>query len=75
MSPQSRVRQRQSVPGWVREGARIHDPLEGRTGVVQFIGDFEDPNTRVVTQNEIFARPEGGGVEWVVKDPSSLERG
>ncbi|MER7112433.1 hypothetical protein [Streptomyces sp. NPDC000229] len=75
MSPQSRNLQRQTVPGWVREGTRIHDPLERRTGIVQFIGEFEDPRTHVVIQNAVFARPEGGGVEWVVEDPSSLERG
>ncbi|MBO0653574.1 hypothetical protein J1792_12490 [Streptomyces triculaminicus] len=75
MSPQSRNRQRQTIPGWVSEGTLIHDPLKRRTGVVQFIGEFEDPKTRVVIQNAVFARPEGGGVEWVVEDPSSLERG
>ncbi|WP_328789265.1 MULTISPECIES: hypothetical protein [unclassified Streptomyces] len=75
MSTKSRIRQRQTVPGWVSEGTRIHDPLRGCTGIVQFIGEFEDPKTRVVMQNAVFARPEGGGVEWVVEDPSSLERG
>ncbi|MDX2389525.1 MULTISPECIES: hypothetical protein [unclassified Streptomyces] len=75
MSTESRNRQRQAVPGWVSEGTRIRDPLRGRTGVVQFIGEFEDPTTRVILQNAVFARPEGGGVEWVVEDPSSLERG
>ncbi|MEU5068931.1 hypothetical protein AB0G95_33370 [Streptomyces virginiae] len=75
MSTKSRNRQRQTVPGWVSEGTRIRDPLNGRTGIVQFIGEFEDPKSRVVMQNAVFARPEGGGVEWVVEDPSSLERG
>ncbi|MFE9468947.1 hypothetical protein ACFYNW_36025 [Streptomyces virginiae] len=75
MSTQNRTRQRRTVPGWVSEGTRIRDPLNGRTGIVQFIGEFEDPKTRVVMQNAVFARPEGGGVEWVVEDPSSLERG
>ncbi|MBT2397481.1 hypothetical protein [Streptomyces sp. ISL-100] len=75
MSPQSRVCQRRAIPGWISEGTRVHDPLKGRTGIVQFIGEFEDPKTRVVTQNAIFARPEGGGVEWVVEDPTNLERG
>ncbi|MEW5531778.1 hypothetical protein [Streptomyces virginiae] len=75
MSTQSRNRQRQTMPGWVSEGTRIRDPLRGRTGIVQFIGEFEDPKTRVVMQNAVFVRPEGGGVEWVVEDPSSLERG
>ncbi|WP_311137308.1 hypothetical protein [Streptomyces sp. I6] len=63
------------MPSWVREGTRIRDPLSGRTGIVQFIGEFEDPKSRVVMQDAVFARPEGGGVEWVVEDPSSLERG
>ncbi|AYV32604.1 hypothetical protein OHU17_36300 (plasmid) [Streptomyces goshikiensis] len=75
MSTKSRFRQRQTVPGWVSEGTRIRDPLNGRTGIVQFIGEFEDPKSRVVMQNAVFVRPEGGGVEWVVEDPSSLERG
>ncbi|MFB7260750.1 hypothetical protein ACFCXH_01095 [Streptomyces nojiriensis] len=75
MSTQSRERECQTVPGWVSEGTLIRDPLRGRTGIVQFIGEFEDPKTRVVLQNAVFARPEGGGVEWVVEDPFSLERG
>ncbi|MER5933066.1 hypothetical protein [Streptomyces sp. NPDC002054] len=75
MPTQSRIRQRQTVPGWVSEGTHIHDPLRGCTGIVQFIGEFEDPKSRVVMQNAVFVRPEGGGVEWVVEDPSSLERG
>ncbi|QCW78539.1 hypothetical protein EQG64_17650 [Streptomyces sp. S6] len=75
MSTKSRNRQRQTVPGWVSEGTRIRDPLNGRTCIVQFIGEFEDPKSRVVMQNAVFARPEGGGAEWVVEDPSSLERG
>lgn len=61
MSPKSRLRQRQNIPGWVSEGTRIIDPLKGLTGIVQFIGEFEDPKTRVVIQNAVFARPEGGG--------------
>ncbi|MEX2984899.1 hypothetical protein [Streptomyces sp. C36] len=74
MSPQSRNRQRQTIPGWASEGTLIHDPLKRRTGVVQFIGEFAYPKTRAVIQNAVFAQPEGGGVEWVVEDPSSLER-
>ncbi|WP_336321073.1 hypothetical protein [Streptomyces lavendofoliae] len=75
MSTKGRNRQRQSVPGWVSEGTLIRDPLIGRTGVVQFIGEFEDPKSRAVMHNAVFVRPEGGGVEWVVEDPSGLERG
>ncbi|MFF8442683.1 hypothetical protein ACF07U_17640 [Streptomyces californicus] len=75
MSTKSRFGQRQTVPGWVSEGTRIRDPLNDRTGIVQFIGEFEGPKSRVVMQNAVFVRPEGGEVEWVVEDPSSLERG
>ncbi|MEO3972859.1 hypothetical protein [Streptomyces sp. CAU 1734] len=72
---QSRFRQRQTAPGWVSEGTRIRDPLNGRTGIVQFIGEFEDPTSRVVMQNAVFVRPEGGRVEWVAEAPSTLEHG
>ncbi|MEU6755543.1 hypothetical protein ACQKM2_08990 [Streptomyces sp. NPDC004126] len=75
MSRPARERQRQTVPGWVSEGTAIKDPIEGKDGIVQFIGEWEDPQTRVVMANAVFARPPGGGVEWVIKDPSSLERG
>ncbi|MFI5619626.1 hypothetical protein [Streptomyces sp. NPDC051567] len=75
MAPQIRPRQRQTVPGWVSEGTLIFDPEEKRRGIVQFIGEWEDAATRVSYANAVFARPEGGGVEWVVEDPSSLERG
>ncbi|MFD9410109.1 hypothetical protein ACFWBN_24280 [Streptomyces sp. NPDC059989] len=68
-------RQKQALPGWVAEGVQIFDPLEKRKGVVQFIGEYEDPATRISYANAVFARPEGGGVEWVVQDPLSLERG
>ncbi|MFJ8232231.1 hypothetical protein ACIQ9E_20040 [Streptomyces sp. NPDC094448] len=62
MSTKSRFRQRQTVPGWVSGDTRIRDPLNGRTGIVQFIGEFEDPKSRVLMQNAVFVRPEGGGV-------------
>ncbi|RKT04384.1 hypothetical protein BX286_2334 [Streptomyces sp. 3211.6] len=74
MSRPGRDRQRQTIPGWVTEGTAITDPLEGRNGIVQWIGEWEDPQTRVVMANAVFVRPPGGGREWVVKDPSSLER-
>ncbi|MFD8144874.1 hypothetical protein [Streptomyces sp. NPDC059708] len=70
-----RPRQRQTVPGWVSEGVKVNDPLEQRTGIVQFIGEWTDPSTHVLMTNAVFVRPEGGGREWIVKDPSSLERG
>ncbi|MGE7390378.1 hypothetical protein ACQKM2_33360 [Streptomyces sp. NPDC004126] len=75
MSRPSRERQRQTVPGWVTEGTAISDPIEGRHGIVQFIGEWQDPATRITMSNAVFARPMGGGREWIVKDPSSLERG
>lgn len=75
MSRPGPERQRQAVPGWVGEGTAIYDPMERKKGYVQFIGEWEDPYTRRVMENAVFARPPGGGKEWVVKDPSSLERG
>ncbi|MFF4368516.1 hypothetical protein [Streptomyces sp. NPDC001594] len=53
----------------------MNDPLEQRNGIVQFIGEWTDPSTHVLMTNAVFVRPAGGGREWVVKDPSSLERG
>lgn len=64
----------QVVPGWVTAGTTVYDPLEQRVGVVQFVGDWEDPATRAVTPNAVFVRPECGGTEWVAKDPCSLCR-
>lgn len=75
MSRPVRERQRRTVPGWVTEGTAIYDPSEGRRGVVQFVGEWQDPATCVVMANAVFVRPEGGGREWIVKDPSRLERG
>ncbi|WP_245691618.1 hypothetical protein [Streptomyces katrae] len=75
VSRPGRERQRQAVPGWVTEGTAIRDPLERKNGIVQFIGEWVDPATRITITNAIFARPPGGGKEWIVKDPSSLERG
>lgn len=74
MARTARPRQKQALPAWLAEGARIFDPLENKKGVVQFIGEYEDPATRLSYANAVFARPEGGGTEWVVVDPSSLER-
>ncbi|MEU6757745.1 hypothetical protein [Streptomyces sp. NPDC046685] len=74
MTRPARPRQKQTLPAWIAEGVRVFDPLENKKGVVQFIGEYEDPATRISCANAVFARPDGGGVEWVVKDPSSLER-
>ncbi|MGW6979652.1 hypothetical protein ACWGE1_09410 [Streptomyces sp. NPDC054932] len=74
MSSPRRSRQRQTVPGWISEGTAIHDPHAGRRGVVQFIGEWTNPNTGLVVENAVYARVAGGGPEWVVSDPSSLER-
>ncbi|MEU2835288.1 hypothetical protein [Streptomyces lavendulae] len=75
MSRPGPERRRHTVPGWVTEGTAITDPIEGRSGVVQFIGEWQDPASRVVMTDAVFARPAAGGKEWIVKDPSSLEPG
>ncbi|MFK0252066.1 hypothetical protein [Streptomyces sp. NPDC090445] len=75
MSRPGRERQRQTLPGWVSEGTTVRDPAENKIGVVQFIGEWQDPTTRITITNAVFARPPGGGKEWIVKDPSSLKRG
>lgn len=59
------------LPGWLHEGARVLD-AEDREGVVQFIGEWEDPATRRRTPNAVFLRPEGGGMEWIIPDHQAL---
>ncbi|MFD3756730.1 hypothetical protein [Streptomyces sp. NPDC058622] len=54
------------LPNWLHEGARVLDPAKDREAIVQFIGPWEDPQTRRVIPRAVFLRPEGGGVEWVV---------
>lgn len=44
-------------------------------GIVQFIGEWEDPVTRSVTVCAVFLRPEGGGTEWIVADHDALNPG
>ncbi|MFF5706154.1 hypothetical protein ACFY7H_27275 [Streptomyces sp. NPDC012794] len=61
-------------PSWLHEGARVLDPAGDREGIVQFIGEWEDPQTRRVIPGAIFLRPEGGGVEWVVADHRALRQ-
>ncbi|MFB7784044.1 hypothetical protein ACFC1D_15220 [Streptomyces vinaceus] len=62
------------LPRWLREGVvAVED--DGRRGVVQFIGEWEDPATRRVNPCAIFLRPEGGGVEWIVADHVTLTQG
>lgn len=62
------------LPRWLREGAvAVED--DGRRGVVQFIGEWEDPATRRINPCAIFLRPEGGGAEWIVGDHASLTPG
>uniref|UniRef100_A0AAU2JL50 Uncharacterized protein n=1 Tax=Streptomyces sp. NBC_00049 TaxID=2903617 RepID=A0AAU2JL50_9ACTN len=56
----------QSLPAWLHEGARVLDPAKDREGVVQFIGPWEDPQTRRIVPCAVFLRPEGGGIEWTV---------
>jgi hypothetical protein len=55
-------------PNWLYEGARVLDAAQAREGIVQFIGDYEDPATRRLTAEAVFLRPEGGGREWIVAD-------
>ncbi|MER6218771.1 hypothetical protein ABT213_32670 [Streptomyces sp. NPDC001674] len=61
-------------PEWLVEGARVLDPAQDREGIVQFIGDYEDPATRRFTPEAVFLRPEGGGREWVVADHHALRQ-
>ncbi|WP_405451931.1 hypothetical protein [Streptomyces erythrochromogenes] len=61
-------------PSWLYEGARVLDPAEDREGIVQFIGDWEDPKTRRFIPEAVFLRPEGGGIEWVVADHQALRQ-
>ncbi|MFF4578381.1 hypothetical protein ACFY15_08275 [Streptomyces sp. NPDC001373] len=64
------------LPDWLREGAMVVDENgRGRRGIVQFIGEWEDPLTRRVTPCAIFLRPEGGGTEWVVANHGTLTPG
>ncbi|WP_260618080.1 hypothetical protein [Streptomyces sp. WAC07149] len=62
------------LPSWLHEGARVLDPARDREGIVQFIGEWEDPQTRRVIPRAVFLRPEGGGVEWVVADHQALRQ-
>ncbi|MFE7935113.1 hypothetical protein ACFU6S_41610 [Streptomyces sp. NPDC057456] len=63
------------LPDWLYEGAAVVDEGHGRRGIVQFIGEWEDPVTRRVTPCAIFLRPEDGGTEWIVADSSALAKG
>ncbi|MFI1060570.1 hypothetical protein ACH4TC_01605 [Streptomyces spororaveus] len=62
------------LPDWLYAGARVLDPSKDREGVIQFIGEWEDPQTRRVIPEAVFLRPEGGGVEWVVADHQALRQ-
>ncbi|GAA0286946.1 hypothetical protein GCM10010302_26590 [Streptomyces polychromogenes] len=59
-------------PEWLIEGNRVYDVDQDREGVIQFVGEFEDPATRRFTPEAVFLRPEGGGVEWIVSDHHAL---
>ncbi|MEV6575652.1 hypothetical protein [Streptomyces sp. NPDC051577] len=64
------------LPDWLREGAvAVEDEGRGRRGIVQFIGEWEDPATRRINPCAIFLRPEGGGTEWIVADHRALAQG
>ncbi|WP_405442551.1 hypothetical protein OG373_34815 [Streptomyces avidinii] len=47
-------------PSWLYEGARVLDPAKDREGIIQFIGQWEDPQTRRVIPEAVFLRPDGG---------------
>ncbi|MFD9100281.1 hypothetical protein ACFVZN_04330 [Streptomyces virginiae] len=68
-----RPRSHQDLPSWLCEGARVYDPGLDTEGIVQFIGDFEDPGTHRFIKNAVFLRPEGDGREWIV-DPEIVRR-
>ncbi|MGW6413051.1 hypothetical protein ACWF95_38895 [Streptomyces vinaceus] len=61
-------------PSWLREGARVLDPAKDCEGIVQFVGEFEDPATRRIFSEAVFLRPEGGGREWVITDHQALRQ-
>jgi len=62
------------LPDWLTEGATAVDG-QGRRGIVQFIGEWEDPATRRVIKCAVFLRPQGGGTEWIVSDHRTLTQG
>ncbi|MFE3861078.1 hypothetical protein ACFXPT_11675 [Streptomyces goshikiensis] len=74
MNKAPRPASHQALPAWLHEGARVLDPAKGCEGVVQFIGEWENPQTRRVIPEAVFLRPEGGGVEWVVDDHQALRQ-
>ncbi|MEU9715425.1 hypothetical protein [Streptomyces sp. NPDC047976] len=59
-------------PDWLFEGSRVYDLTQDREGVVQFVGEWQDPATRRITAEAVFLRPEGGGIEWIVADHQAL---
>ena len=64
------------LPDWLIEGAAVVDESGyGLRGIVQFIGEWEDPATRRITDCAIFLRPEGGGTEWIVAEHRTLTQG
>lgn len=67
---------RRQLPDWLTEGAAaVGEGGCGRRGIVQFIGEWEDPATQRVTDCAIFLRPEGGGAEWIVAGHCTLTQG
>ncbi len=61
-------------PTWLHEGARVYDPAKDREAVIQFVGGWEDPQTRRIIPEAVFLRPPGGGREWVVSDHQALRQ-
>ncbi|MEU8433846.1 hypothetical protein AB0F18_13145 [Streptomyces sp. NPDC029216] len=66
MNAAPRPTSHQDLPSWLREGSKVYDPGRDTEGIVQFIGDFEDPATRRLMKSAVFLRPVGGGREWIV---------
>ncbi|MFE7803806.1 hypothetical protein ACFU51_03885 [Streptomyces sp. NPDC057430] len=65
----------QNLPEWLYEGANVYGPDRDTEGVVQFIGDLEDPATHRQIPHAVFLRPEGGGREWTVLPGAVREAG
>lgn len=76
MSTAPRPPAHRKLPAWLNGGTTaVDEGGHGRRGIVQFIGEWEDPVTRHVIDCAVFLCPEGGGKEWIVADYRTLTRG
>ncbi|MGW7004256.1 hypothetical protein ACWGCW_15915 [Streptomyces sp. NPDC054933] len=55
------------LPAWLREGVRAADHSTGRSGIVMFVGDWEDPADCRMYRGVAFLRPVTGGREWMTR--------